>query len=179
MSIRERNTATGQVIGVATESALIDGLGSKLDVAGGKVLQIVRATASTNFTTSSTSPVDITDMTISITPQLSTSGIIIVANIPRAKVQWTSENVQDARLTIQTSAGVSVGGSSWLGLVNVAGITATRQFLIHTTTWGYDTPGVTSSVSYKVVANVGIGTITFGADNGGQAATMYAIEVSA
>jgi len=32
MSIRERNTATGQVIGVATESALIDGLGSKLDV---------------------------------------------------------------------------------------------------------------------------------------------------
>jgi hypothetical protein len=55
-------------------------LATKLDVAGGKILQIVRATDSTNRSTTSTSFADVTGMSVTITPQKSTSSILVLAN---------------------------------------------------------------------------------------------------
>ena len=60
----------------------IDGLlikdGAIPSIAGGKVLQVVGATSSTEQSTTSTSYIDITNITVSITPSATTSKVLIL-----------------------------------------------------------------------------------------------------
>jgi hypothetical protein len=75
MAIRN-DFAPGEVLAAAD---LNDTFGSKLDLAGGKILQIVRQTLSSSPSTGSSTYVD-TGFNVSITPQFSTSTIWLIAS---------------------------------------------------------------------------------------------------
>ncbi|HEY7824430.1 MAG TPA: hypothetical protein VIG24_16430, partial [Acidimicrobiia bacterium] len=77
MAVRDDFSA-GEVLSAGD---LNDTFASKLDLAGGKILQIVRATDSTVRSTTSTSYVDVTGMSVTITPQINTSAILLVGAV--------------------------------------------------------------------------------------------------
>ena len=160
----------------ATEFGYLDGvtsslqtqMDSKLNLAGGKILQIVRATDSTRRTTTSSSYVD-TNMSITITPTAATSAIIIVVSV------WNEATSSDtSKLVITDNSNNALSGAEELGLYHGA----TGLLEVMTTGFGYSTPATTSATTYKVrFLNSGGGTHTIYNDlNTGQ---MYAIEVSA
>jgi hypothetical protein len=177
MSIRERNTATGQVIGVATESALIDGLGSKLDLAGGKILQIVRTTDTTQRETTSTTFVD-ANLSVTITPQKSDSAVLLVAThqalatgtgstqTTEVVITDNSNNVITGSLADLTIISTPVGGGPLLRMINY-------QTLI-----GYSTPGVMSATTYKLRFRIVAGGLAV-LLNDKTTGQLFAIEVSA
>ena len=142
-------------------------LAAKLDLAGGKILQIVRATDGTNRTTTSTSFVDVTGMSVTITPTKSTSAVLIILSVYNA-----APSNDTCSLAIADSSNNLISGAERLGLYTSSGsIEAT------TVGFAYATPATTSAVTYKARFRSQGGTHTiFNSINTGQ---MYAIEVSA
>jgi hypothetical protein len=162
---------------VEVKDYLVGALGSKLDVAGGKILQIVRATDTTDRSTTSTTPVDVTGMSVTITPQKSDSALIIAClakvNIARAavNVQATFDLTDASNNTLSGAQGITVGHLNQ----STAG-TSENQIMLNF--WGYSTPAVITPVTYKMrFLIIGAGTVTV--TNGATTGQMYAIEVSA
>jgi hypothetical protein len=144
---------------------------SKLDLAGGKILQIVRATDTTLRSTTSTSFVDVTGMSVTITPQKSDSAIIIIA----AFLQDTSGSGNDNRGQYQIT---DADNNVILGSPTV-GDYATDAFIqMPVTLIGYATPATTSAVTYKLRFQA-VSTTSARVLNNDMTGQMYAIEVSA
>lgn len=141
-------------------------LATKLDVAGGKVLQIVRATDTTNRSTTSTSFVD-ANLSVTITPQKSTSAVLLIANVNASKGGADSIN-----LRISDSSNNAISGAELATLFSNAGMVAQQTVI------AYATPGTTSATTFKLRFHSGGGTSATiqNASNTGQ---LYAIEVSA
>ena len=147
-----------------------DALNAKLNLAGGKVLQIVRATDATDRTTTSTSFTD-SGLSVTITPQKSTGNIMLIYV---ANVQKTG--VDGIRFTITDSSNVFISGTDPLGGViyssNSMSFSA-MQILI-----GYAAHGTTSAVTYKVRFASSLGALA-ALNNATMRGQLYAIEVSA
>jgi hypothetical protein len=75
MAIRN-DFAPGEVLAAAD---LNDTFGSKLDLAGGKILQVVQATTAAGATSTSASYAD-TNLSVTITPQYNNSKVLIIVN---------------------------------------------------------------------------------------------------
>ena len=167
-------TLPGTTMNLGTE------LASKLPIAGGKILQIVRATDSTNRSTTSTSFVDVTGMSVTITPQKSDSAIIVFAsgNMNNA---WSTAGGQVSKLQLADSSNNALSGAEdvFVGPINVSG-TGTRSIYLAFTLWAYVTPATTSAVTYKMrfarnTADLDSVTI----ENSRVTGQIFAIEVSA
>ena len=114
---------------------------------GTKIGQVVNTSFNANTTTSSTSYVDITNFTLSITPTLSTSKVLVIANfnaymdgIP-SSIPVAYYQIVRGSTAIQTGAalGFYSGGIS-------SGVTIyPMQTLVY-----LDSPGTTSSTTYKI-----------------------------
>ena len=139
--------------------------------AGQKILQIVRATDSTNRTTTSTSFVDASGMSVSITPQKSDSAIIVIS-IFRCGIGSADDGVL-ARLTDSSNNALS-GAESMLFLVDAGQITHSTHTLI-----GYSTPSSVSQQTYKVRFCATPTAVTATIANATNTGQLYAIEVSA
>lgn len=142
-------------------------LDSKLPIAGGKILQIVRATDSTARSTTSATYVDVTGMSVTITPQKSTSAIIIAAVFNAQSAGTTTAEYQ-----IADSSNNAISGAQ--EVPHGGGTNPTQGMNM----WAYATPATTSAVTYKLrfkgdVANQAI------VQNDLATGQMYAIEVSA
>ena len=135
--------------------------------AGGKVLQVVRNTDSTDRSTTSTSFVDVTGMTVSITPTVSTSNILLIFNYRLSSVSSGAA----AQMQITDSANVAISGAE----LNQLGPSAN---LSQITTIGWVASGSTSVRTYKLrFKNFTAGTVLIqNSQNSGQ---MFAIEVAA
>ena len=151
---------------VANYPAVSLALAEHIDDFGGKFIQVVRATDVTPRTTTSTSLVD-SGMSITITPQRSTSAILLISSTRTESqsgqftgVAWTDSSNNNL------SGGVSISGANANNFTNQAIVIA------------YTTPGTTSAITYKVrfLSLVG-GSISL--LNGAITAQLYAIEVSA
>jgi hypothetical protein len=162
MAIRN-DFAPGEVLAAAD---LNDTFGSKLDVAGGKILQIVRATDSTNRSTTSTSYVD-AGISVTITPQKSDSAVILIWSCRSAN--QTNNTVV---LRITDSSDNAISGAEEALNADDAG---TNQ-QIPTVLIGYATP-TTSAVTYKGRFRTNLGTVAI--FNASQTGQLFAIEVSA
>jgi hypothetical protein len=159
------------------DNSLIDTLGSKLDLAGGKILQIVRATDSTAHSTTSTSLVDVTGMSVTITPQKSDSAIILVGTA-RVEILSTSDDVRGiVGLTDNSNNGISGADGTTFGSTGLTG-SGTRVSLSHLTLVGRNTPATVDATTYKMRFRV-IATGTIFVRGDAQPTQMYAIEVSA
>jgi hypothetical protein len=136
-------------------------------IGGGKIFQIVRATDSTNRSTTSTSLVD-ASISVTITPQKSDSAIILIWN---GQVGHDGTNDFTQVAITDNSNNVIIGGAN-IG----SGTTSNIQAL--STQIGYATPATTSATTYKLrfrVFTSGTGYLF----NGNQDGQLYAIEVGA
>jgi hypothetical protein len=156
-------------------------LGSKLDLAGGKIMQIVRATDSTERTTTSTSFTDVTGMSVTITPQKSNSAVLIVATF-FAQVLWTSGDLGIAYYQISDSSNNGISGASLcrVGSNNLSG-TSQRSFNVQQNLLAYSTPATENATTYKMrfrceTGGSGLQALLRNDEVAGQ---LYAIEVSA
>lgn len=132
----------------------------------GKLLQLVRATDSTNRTTTSTTMVD-GSLSVTITPQRIDSKIILIYS---ASILPTNGNY--VRFQIATSANVAVEGAE---NCHVGDQTSTSLF-VTTTVIGQATPNTLSPVTYKVRFNCNAGTATL--SNTTSTGQLIAIEVA-
>lgn len=153
--------------------------GSAWAAVGGKILQVVRVTKNDNFTTSSTSLVDVTGMSITITPTLSTSNILIVTAFTGVHYSSSTDNLRGVYV-IADSANNPISGTN-NAVVGSEALTGTgsREFWSMVNLMSYDAPATTSATTYKLrtkaessLANVSVS----GATN---LAQMYALEVLA
>lgn len=165
---------------VLTAADLTDTFAAKLNLAGGKILQIVRATDTTERSTTSTSYVDVTGMSVSITPQKNTSNVMILAT-GLAQASWsTTLSLERGRLRITDSSNNAVSGAQdhIAGLVNITG-TANRAITWPFICIAYASPATTSAVTYKLRFATDDAATTFAVRNDSSTGQMFALEVSA
>jgi len=136
----------------------------------GKILQIVRATDSTSRTTTSTSYVDVTGMSVTITPQKLDSTILVLA-LYNGQGPNTASQVMDVAITDSSNNALSGAEGARLGASVAQDVSA------HQTVIGTSTPATVSAVTYKMRFKTTAATSQIKNDlNTGQ---MFAIEVSA
>jgi hypothetical protein len=176
MAIRTDFTA-GEVLAAAD---LNDTFGAKLNLAGGKVLQIVRATDATLRQTTSTTFVDVTGMSVSITPQKSDSAILLICSASIESSNSTSDSVFSA-LAITDSSNNAISGAQGpvFGLDSITG-TGTRIFGAQASIFAWATPATTSLVTYKLrFRSLFTANNTTSVRNDQSTGQIFAIEVSA
>ncbi len=153
-------------------------LANHIDTSTGKVLQVVRATDVTVRSTTSTSFVDVTGMSVTITPKKSTSAVIIIA-AGVSKCENNSSVSARSQFRITDNSNDVIGGISeaFVGTEGIATI-QNRQFWQTLTLFGYDTPATTSAKTYKLRFRSFDATVTTSVDNLRTTGQMYAIEVA-
>ena len=151
-------------------------LANHIDDLPAAVLQVVRATDSTNRSTTSTGFVD-ASISVTITPQKSTSAILLIY-IGRF-VAFGSNVAQQATIGIFDSSNNAISGAEQItfGGNDLAG--GTKSFRTAVTLIGYATPATTSPVTYKTRFLAQAVNITAELQNSSNTGQMYAIEVSA
>ena len=142
----------------------------------GKVLQVVRATDTTNRSTTSNSYVDITGMSVTVTPQKTTSTILLIFSFSLSTTSTATEFDQVFYRITDSSNNVISGGdyehridlsrTSWTGVRQIVAI-------------AYAIPATTSAVTYKMRARTWSSNVTFTSVNASNPAQMFAIEVAA
>ena len=174
MAIRTDFTA-GEVLAAAD---LNDTFAAKLNLAGGKILQIVRATDATERTTTSTSFVD-ASLSVTITPQKSDSAILIISSsVADMRNSTTNTFVGHFQITDNSNNAISGAQGNSFGVFNMSSPGRPAGPIMSSILIAYATPATTSAVTYKTRfrSNDGGGVTIKNTETTGQ---MYAIEVSA
>jgi hypothetical protein len=176
MAVRNDFTA-GEVLAAAD---LNDTFASKLDLAGGKILQIVRATDSTDRSTTSTSFVDVTGMSVTISPQKNDSAVLLIAVFgANFFSSGSSPFLMRYQITDVSNNAISGATETLFGLLGVSYSTEI-QMNTHQTLMAYATPATTSATTYKLRFRSNNAAHTNRVlNNSTSAGQMYAIEVSA
>ena len=145
----------------------------------GKVLQVVRATDTTDRSTTSTSFVDVTGMSVTITPQKSTSAVLILSTFS-AVILDTASNLVLSNFQITDSSNNPISGAQALPFGSLRfTVTANPRLWVPLCFVGYATPATTSATTYKLRFNSQNASITTSLQNNTNAGQMFAIEVSA
>jgi len=146
----------------------------------GKVLQVVRATNTTSMATTSLSFVDATGISVTITPQKSTSAILIISTFYGIAFRSSGTGCRATyAITDSSNNTVSGGGEYTLGSYRYTyGSSALHDGPV--TLIGYATPATTSAVTYKLryKANES-GNEANVAGSATSVSQLFAIEVSA
>jgi hypothetical protein len=146
---------------------------------GGKILQVVRATDVTQRTTTSTSLVDVTGMSVTITPQKNDSAVIVMATFRSDGTNASADNILSIYdITDASNNAISGAQNHITGTLNLTG-TGTRDVRAAMTLIAYDTPATTSATTYKLRFRSGVATTTTTVQNGVNTGQLFAIEVSA
>lgn len=133
-------------------------------LSSGKILQVVRATDGTERTTTSTSFVDLTGLSVTITPTKSTSAVLLVLSVlvlpanPSSKFQISDSSNNALSGAEDSRIGVGAGQVPIVLL-------------------GYSTPATTSATTYKARFAASAGTNT--ARNNINTGQLYALEIGA
>jgi len=134
---------------------------AKLDsgLALGKIGQVISTTKTDTFSTASTTFVDITGLSVSITPTSATSKILIHINL----VKGTNANDQSAFKLVRGSTDIAIGDAdgsrtratlpSYTGNAD-ASPQYTSLAMTH-----LDSPSTTSATTYKIIGRTNSGTI--------------------
>ena len=128
---------------------VIAGGTSALQSSAGKVLQVVSATKTDTFSTTSSSYVDVTGLTVSITPTSSSSKILVLGSInygASADVGFFRLVRDSTALQVGDAAGVRVQATGQMRNSTDSADADTASVLY------LDSPATTSSVTYKIQA---------------------------
>ena len=139
----------------------------------GTILQVVTSSDSSDRTTTSTSLVDVTGMTISITPQRADSKIIVICAVSVASSGGTNEI---SFLDLTDSSNVSIVGA---GSNNYVGNIGADNSYHYVPLIGEVSPGSVSPVTYKLRFRAAYAGQIITIQNGnGFTGRMFAIEVA-
>ena len=133
-------------------------LANHIDATAGKVLQVVSAISTTPFTTTSSTFVDVTDVSLSITPSATTSKVFVIVtgvagNSDTNKLTFLNL-VRDSTPIAQSTGGVT--NSSLAVYTNSAvGNSGFAQHIV-------DSPNTTSATTYKLQIKSSGGTAMVG-----------------
>jgi len=137
--------STGQVLtvagGVPTWST---------PAAGGKVLQVVQGTVSTDFTTTSGTLVD-TGLTVTITPSSASSKVLVLVSIPSAKTLNTITSATNNYSNFAVIRGSTQLQSMLIGYFGLAASNYPQIYQSISSSY-LDSPATTSATTYKVQA---------------------------
>jgi hypothetical protein len=141
---------SGTLAFISTSAAIfIKGAGAAAG-GGGKVLQVVSTTKTDTFTTSSTSFVDITGLSVSITPTLNTSKIMVFTSLQASGLadsnSATTRLMRDSTAIFVGDASSSRGQSS----ADVRGGIGSNRVGSSQAPMTLDAPATTSALTYKV-----------------------------
>ena len=150
----------------------------KLWLAGGKILQVVRATDTTDRSTTSTSFVD-ASLSVTITPQKNDSAVILLASV-NSRTNWTTGDAGDGGLQITDGSNNAISGAEdkRVGVFNISGIGG-RIIETPATAIAYATPASILAQTYKVRFRSSSSNVTHFINNSQSAGQLFAIEVSA
>ena len=134
--------------------------------AGGKILQVLQTVKTDTFTTTSTSFVDVTGLSVSITPATTSSKILILVHAYGGNAGTSSANALTT--LVRDSTEVFIGDAASNRIRSTTTIGPTRS----ATGYGYsmhinylDSPSTTSSTTYKLQAKAAdSGTFVLGRD---------------
>ena len=133
---------------------------------GGKILQVLQTVKTDTFTTTSTSFVDVTGLSVSITPATTSSKILILVHAYGGNAGTSSANALTT--LVRDSTEVFIGDAASNRIRSTTTIGPTRS----ATGYGYsmhinylDSPSTTSSTTYKLQAKAAdSGTFVLGRD---------------
>lgn len=127
------------------------------DVGGGKVLQVVQSVKSDTFFSSSTSFVDLTGMSVSITPSSASSKVLVCVNM--SFTGHTASSVAGWKI-LRGATDIAIGdaaGSRVRATVgNQIGHQGNDQY--HSSAMFLDSPSTTSATTYKLQGRCNAGT---------------------
>ena len=134
---------------LTADSSTATGLKWATAASGTKIGQVVQTFLATTFSTAASSFTDLTGLSVSITPTLNTSKILILVSITEASSTGTAGNtlfeIRRDSTTVGSSTGLSYNSFSAL-----AGAMMPTSGAIQTTTNFLDSPATTSALTYKI-----------------------------
>jgi len=141
------------------------------------IRQIVSATNATNQTTTSASFVDVTGVSVTITPTSDTSKILVVS-VMTVYSQRTDQNSTDSYWQLTDGSNVALQGAEGMRVGSSQTLRVNPTFQIHSpvTLIGLAEPATTSPVTYK--ARFRRGNDTAGILGATNTSKIYAIEVA-
>jgi hypothetical protein len=146
------------------------------DYTSGSVIQVASTFKADAFSTNSTSFVDVTGLSVDITPTSTSSKIFVLAYVTSAGSTTNDYYLnlnRGATAIAQTTSGSTI--STWHGFVSstAMNMAATITFL--------DSPSTTSSTTYKIQARAGSDTMYVnrrGADTLGSTSSITVMEIA-
>ena len=137
----------------------------------GGVIQVVSTTSTSTYSTTSTSFVD-TGFSLSITPKLSTSKVLMIVTINGI----TKPSVASEAPSFQMLR----GGVTMSGTTNIMYSTTAMGFVCSASFSYFDSPATTSSTNYKLQFRSRLGnTISLNSDGAGDYSTITLLEIAA
>jgi hypothetical protein len=121
---------------------------ARTNMYSGAVLQVVSATKLDAFTTSSTSPVDVTGLSVNITPTSATSKILVLASIYCSAASTSGLYFNFVRNSTALAVGTSGGTVNSTSAV----FTSNLEHFITIPSMFLDSPNTTSATVYKIQA---------------------------
>jgi hypothetical protein len=164
---------------VANYPAVSLALAEHIDGLGSGVLQVVRATDVTTRTTTSTTFVDVTGMSVTITLQKIDSSILVIANGFYRGLNTTTD-VTRGNLQITDSSDIALSGSESVTF-GTSGLTGTGSRIAESgfSLIGRIAPNTLTAVTYKLRFSTLDANNQAQVRNASNTGQMYAIEVSA
>jgi hypothetical protein len=144
----------GQVL--TADSTAATGIKWETAAGGGKVLQVISTNKTDTFSTASTSLTDLTGLSVSITPSLSSSKILVFCSINYSTSQSTGQQyLQLLRGATAIAQGDAAGGRSQ---TSSQGAPAADYLMTNYALQFLDSPSTTSATTYKIQTRVTAGT---------------------
>jgi hypothetical protein len=155
-------SSTG-LIGVEDLESSLDLTGKTVTLpagVGGKVLQVVSATKTNTFSTTGTAFVDVSGLSVSITPTSASSKILIISSVNGQGA--VSQSFLATRL-MRNSTEIAIGdaNSSAARATSSTGYTGDSGGQLNLSMTHLDSPATTSAVTYKVQASSLASTAAF------------------
>jgi hypothetical protein len=142
-----------------------------------RVLQVVSAFKADSFSTASASFVDVTGLSVSITPSSASSTVLVFAY-----VSTSANTTNDHYLNLNRGATAICQTTSGATISTAHLFVPSTAMSLHNPIIFLDSPATTSATTYKIQARVGSDTMYVnrrGADTTGSTSTITVMEISA
>jgi hypothetical protein len=151
----------------------------------GSVLQVVNVIKTNNFSTSSTSFIDVTGLSASITPTSSSSKILVFVDVKGVSSTATTGSSESGIILVRNTTSIAVSTGMVANFTGqLSGRNTGSTAVTFTSSLSYlDSPATTSATTYKIQARAAAGTLYINTDEDlsyvGSVSTITLMEIAA